>query len=81
MAICDFFKSLILWIINLIPPFPDFSGLISGLDSFLDVAAKCNLVVSMPLVGTCLLIILAVYNIDFVFSFLMWIVRKIPGMS
>ena len=40
-----------------------------------------DLFVSMKTVSRCLLVILIVYNIKFGWSILMWIIRKIPGVS
>ena len=40
-----------------------------------------DLLVSMEMVSRCLLVILVIYNIKFGWSVLMWVIRKIPGVS
>ena len=74
-------KAVMLGIIKLLPDLPKFDGLVEGVGALLGVFQKVNLIVSLPLISSCLLLVLVVYNIDFIMSFLMWIVRKLPTVS
>lgn len=69
------------FIVGLFPAFPSFSGLNTSLSPLLYVLRMVNMFISIKLIGSCLMIILVVYNIKFVWSILMWIFRKIPGVS
>lgn len=69
------------FLVGLFPAFPTFDSLNVSLSPVLYVMKMINMFVSVKLIGTCLVIILIIYNIKFVWSILMWIVRKIPGVS
>lgn len=84
MIIQFFCEPLILlaeFLIGLFPSFPRFDNLMVTLDPIAYVIRFLNLFVSMQMVSRCLLIILIIYNIKFGWSILMWVIRKIPGMS
>lgn len=78
--ILDLLKALFLFIINLFPTIPS-----TGIAAFIEPAKRLihgiNLVISVPLLGTCLTLIIVFYNIRFIWSIIMWVVRKIPGVS
>ena len=40
-----------------------------------------NMFISVSLLSRCVIIVLIVYNLKFVWSILMWLIRKIPGVS
>ena len=81
-GILNVFKFLALFIISLMPTFPDFSDALStGLDPFFDVLFSIGAFVDLGVLSTCLVILFVVMNIDFIFAIIMWIVRKIPGVS
>lgn len=69
------------FLVNLFPAFPRFDSLAVTLDPVAYVIRFMDLFISMKTVSRCLLVILIVYNIKFGWSILMWIVRKIPGVS
>lgn len=84
MIVQFFCEPLILlaeFLVGLFPAFPRFDNLVVTLDPIAYVIRFLNLFVSMQMVSRCLLIILIIYNIKFGWSILMWVVRKIPGMS
>ena len=60
---------------------PRFDSLTVTLNPIAYVIRFLNLFVSMQMVSRCLLIILIIYNIKFGWSILMWVIRKIPGVS
>ena len=69
------------FLVGLFPAFPRFDSLAVTLDPVAYVIRFMDLFVSMQTVSRCLLVILIVYNIKFGWSILMWIIRKIPGVS
>ena len=69
------------FLVSLFPAFPRFNSLAVTLDPVAYVIRFMDLFISMKTVSRCLLVILIVYNIKFGWSILMWIVRKIPGVS
>lgn len=69
------------FLVSLFPAFPRFDSLAVTLDPIAYVIRFLDLFVSMQLVSRCLLVILVVYNIKFGWSILMWVLRKIPGVS
>ena len=68
-------------LVGLFPAFPRFDSLTVTLNPIAYVIRFLNLFVSMQMVSRCLLIILIIYNIKFGWSILMWVIRKIPGVS
>lgn len=79
--ICEPLVILAEFLIGLFPAFPRFDALTAVLDPIAYVIHFLDLFVSMQVVSRCLLIILLVYNIKFGWSILMWVIRKIPGIS
>ena len=69
------------FLVGLFPAFPRFDSLAVTLDPVAYVIRFMDLFVSMKTVSRCLLVILIVYNIKFGWSILLWIIRKIPGVS
>ena len=78
---CNLFFSMAHFLINLLPKFPSFSGLNVSMSPLFYVVRLLNMVVSFPVVRKCLLIVLVVYNLKFIWSIFMWLLRKIPGVS
>ena len=77
----ELLKALILFVLSLFPRLPDFAFMRDYVQSFVDLIHAANLAVSIPVVGTCLLLIIICYNLRAVWSVIMWVVRKIPGVS
>lgn len=80
-AICNLFFGVANFFVSLLPQFPSFSALQVSISPLLNVLNSVNTFVSLKLVGTCMLIIFVIYNIKFGWSLLMWVIRKIPGVS
>ena len=78
---CNLFFSMAHFLINLLPKFPSFSGLNVSMSPLFYVVRLLNMFVSLPVVSKCLLIVLVVYNLKFIWSIFMWLLRKIPGVS
>lgn len=69
------------FLVGLFPTFPRFDNLVVTLDPIAYIIRYLDLIISMRTVSGCLLAILVVYNIKFGWSVLMWVIRKIPGVS
>lgn len=80
-VLCDVLFGAIKLLLRLVPRLPSFTGLDTSLAPLFYVLRFVNQFVSLPLVGRCGLIILFVYNLKFGWSIVMWLVRKIPGVS
>ena len=79
--ICNVFFGVAGFIVGIIPKFPSFNSLNATLSPIFYVLKFVNLFISVKALGTCCLIVLVVYNIKFIWSILMWLIRKIPGVS
>lgn len=77
----ELIKLFVLFLIGLVPKLPDLSGLkpavdalftcYENLDSFIDVRVCC----------ICVLALILVANAQLIWAIIMWVVRKIPGVS
>lgn len=74
-------KGVLLFIIGLFPALPDMSFLVQPLTAVTDLFVVINSFVSVRLVGFCLSVLVVFANIDFIWSIIMWVVRKIPGVE
>lgn len=79
--LCEPLILLAEFLVGLFPAFPRFDSLTVTLNPIAYVIRFLDLFVSMQMVSRCLLIILIIYNIKFGWSILMWVIRKIPGVS
>lgn len=79
--LCNILFGLAHFFLNLFPKFPSFENLNVSLGPVFYVIKFLNMFVDVRVVSTGLLIVLIVYNIKFVWSVLMWLIRKIPGVS
>ena len=77
----NIFFALAHFLINLVPKFPSFNGLNMSMSPLLYVVKFVNMFISVSLLSRCVIIVLVVYNLKFVWSILMWLIRKIPGVS
>lgn len=80
-GICNLFFWLANFFVGLFPVFPSFGNLRVSQGPMLAVVAEFGRFADLRTLSICLLLILIVYNIKFVWSIIMWIVRKIPGVS
>ena len=79
--LCEPLILLAEFLVGLFPAFPRFDSLTVTLNPIAYVIRFLDLFVSMQMVSRCLLVILIVCNIKFGWSILMWVIRKIPGVS
>ena len=77
----NIFFALAHFLINLFPKFPSFDGLNASMSPLLHVVKFVNMFISVSLLSLCMIILLIVYNLKFVWSILMWLIRTIPGVS
>lgn len=79
--LCEPLILLAEFLVGLFPAFPRFDGLAVTLDPIAYIIRYLDLFISMQTVSGCLLVILVIYNIKFGWSAIMWVIRKIPGIS
>lgn len=79
--VCNIFFALCHLFLNLLPKFPSFEALNVNLSPVFYVIKFINAFINIRVVGMGLVIVLIIYNLKFVWSILMWLVRKIPGVS
>ena len=72
-------KLLLSGLFAIIPDIPAFDT--GSLDGFFDIIQTANAFIDFKAVGICLGVILVIYNINFIWSLVMWVIRKIPGIS
>lgn len=77
----ELLKLLILGIIALLPVLPDMSGVVSAISALSSVISAVDKWVDVRVVAVCIGVILAAYSVRFIWSIVMWVVRKIPGVS
>lgn len=80
-AIFNLIKSLILFIISLFPTIPDMSFLSQSLEPLVNALVSINSLISISLFAWCCFTLIIILNIEFVWSIIIWVVRKIPGVS
>lgn len=69
------------FIVNLVPAFPRFDSLQANLSPIAYILQFVNIFVDLQFLSKCMLIILVVYNLKFGWSILMFVIKKIPGIS
>jgi len=82
-ALLDLVKVFILFVIGLFPTLPesDFNLMFNYLSPVADVINTADLFVDISVCTTCVGVIFLVYNARAIWSLIMWVVRKIPGVS
>lgn len=79
--IMDLLKALILFIISLFPTLPSFHFVNDVIPQLKTIFTSVNRFISVPMVGACLLTIFICFNARAIWSVVMWVIRKIPGVS
>lgn len=79
--IFDMLKALILFIISLFPTFPSTTFINEFIPQFKTLIQSVNRFISVPMVGICFMAILLCYNARAIWSIVMWVIRKLPGVS
>lgn len=77
-GIFNMIKFIVLSVINLFPALPDTTFLIQNFEPLFKALSNINSFVSVPLLSKCLVTLLLFMNIEFLWSCIMWVVRKIP---
>lgn len=80
-GLCSIFYWIASLFLSILPDFPSFDGLREGLSPLITVISFVNRLIDLRAVSVALVILFVIYNIKFGWSILMWIVRKIPGVS
>lgn len=80
-AILGLLKTFLLFIIGLFPALPDMSGFFTYLTPLSNVINKVGMFIDLSVFSACMAIIFIVYNARALWALVMWVVRKIPGVS
>lgn len=79
--IMEAIKAVILFVIGLFPTLPTLDFVPKWVETFFEMLLYINRFVSLPVLGLCLTAIFVCYNLRLIWSIIMWVVRKIPGVS
>lgn len=74
-------KAFLLFVIGLFPALPDMSWLSRSLSPVLGVLSGIDRFVDLGVFVLCLSLMLIISNLEFVWGIVMWVIRKIPGVS
>lgn len=79
-AILNVFKSIVLLLLGLLP---DLSLVVPSFDlaPMFDILRSASYFVNLSVVSWCFVTMFTFANLEWLFSVLMWIVRKIPGIK
>jgi len=81
-ALINIFRAIALFIIGLIPQLHWVGNWMNtSLDPLFDVILSANMFINVPVMVGCFLSIIVVSNAQFLWSLLMWAIRKIPGVN
>lgn len=74
-------KSFLLFVIGLFPTLPDMSWLSRSLSPVVGVLSGIDRFIDLGTFVLCMIVLFAISNIEFVWGIIMWVIRKIPGVS
>lgn len=77
----DAIRSVILFLIGLFPALPDMSSLTEYFDPVFQLYGNVDSFISVKLLGVCVVFIFLFSNAEMIWGVIMWVVRKIPGVS
>ena len=78
-AILNVIRFLLIGLIGLLPRVPTVN--LDFLDGVFMLLSLTNLLVDVRVLAGCLATIFLVFNIEFFWGLIMWVVRKIPGVN
>jgi len=79
--IMDAIKAVILFVIRLFPTLPEMNFIKEWVSYFGELLLFVNRFVYLRVLGICLITILICYNLRLIWSIIIWVLRKIPGVS
>lgn len=77
----ELLKALIMLVISLFPTMPAVSWLSDFVANFAKMMQSIGIFISLPTVSLCFVLIMLCYNARAIWSLVMWVIRKIPGVS
>jgi flagellar biosynthesis protein FlhB len=80
-GIMNVLKAVILFIVGLFPTLPNMSSLAQPIDAVISVVRTIDSFVSVQLAGVCIGFLFVFTHLDFIWSVIMWVIRKIPGVD
>lgn len=80
-GLLNLLKTLVLFVLNLFPDLPDTAFVGDFFEPVVNLINNANVWIDVPTVSACLVLILLCYNARAIWSVIMWVIRKIPGVS
>ncbi len=80
-TIMGWLKDFVLFLISLLPEIPDLSGLKPFVDALFQCYVNLDSFISIRACCICVVALILIYNVQFIWGVIMWVVRKIPGVS
>lgn len=80
-VIMDALKAVLLFFIGLFPAFPDLTGLLDVVQPFFEALGMVDAFVSVKLLATCIGALLLISQAELVWSVIVWVYKKLPGVS
>ncbi len=80
-GIMELLKMFVLFLIGLVPELPDLSGLKPSVDALFSCYSNLDSFIDVRTCFVCVLALLLAANAELIWAVIMWVVRKIPGVS
>lgn len=79
--ILSLFFSIVSGLIYLVPSFSIPAGMSTAISSVFSLIATVGFFIPLGTLFACMVVMLAVYNIQIIWGLIHWVIRKIPGLS
>ena len=79
--IMNIIKAFLLFIISLFPVLPDMTNFINLIAPIVEVLAQVNHLIDIRVLSACLVAMILMANAELIWGVIMWVIRKIPGVT
>ncbi len=79
--IMNIIKAFLLFIISLFPVLPDMTSFINLIAPIVEVLAQVNHLIDIRVLSACLVAMILMANAELILGVIMWVIRKIPGVT
>lgn len=79
--IMNIIKAFLLFIISLFPVLPDMTSFINLIAPIVEVLAQVNHLIDIRVLSACLVALILMANAELIWGVIMWVIRKIPGVT
>ncbi len=79
--IMNIIKAFLLFIISLFPVLPDMTSFINLIAPIVEVLAQVNHLIDIRVLSACLVAMILMANAELIWGVIMWVIRKIPGVT